>query len=496
MSFFKKKNSLMFLFFIIIIGSYFRFIGVFTNSFAFTYDVGRDILAVEQMLKTHKPLLIGPTTGLEGVFYGPTWYYILAVPFVIFGGNPQGLAFFIALTGICSIVFAYMLGKMIKDEYIGLLFAAFIAVSPSMIGIASQIWSPNLVPLFLFPSLFLTTSFFQKRFLSKKQAILLGIFIGLLMEMGFIFGILYIGAFFIAIAIYMVRQKMMKKELLLVVPGILVVFIPRFLFELRHQFLMTHSFMRFFTGKTPVEKSLSLADALTNRGTIFFNTFSDALVGNYRLIAGVLLFTFVLLLLRYFRKLQGIQKDLALFSLSIIATYFIVLIFFPHDIFAHYLVGIPIFILLLVSIAVSMTKKITKWLPIAFTVFILLLDINPPTLFSGIFSLWEGNAAVYRNQLAVVNYVYKKAKSQEFNYIAYTPAVYDYNYRYLFSWYGKTNYGYSPSMEKKKLFFVVMEPDYERPARLTRWLEVREGDGKILHEEVVKGGIIVQVREH
>ncbi len=67
--FFKKEY--LFLYLILIIGSLLRLQGVFTNSFAFTYDVGRDMLALWDIVYVHNITLIGPTTGIPGVFYGP-----------------------------------------------------------------------------------------------------------------------------------------------------------------------------------------------------------------------------------------------------------------------------------------------------------------------------------------------------------------------------------------------------------------------------------------
>src|SRR5947208_1108732 len=85
---------------IILLGSWLRLSGIFSNSFAFTYDVGRDMLEIRNIVVNHHLTLIGQTTGIQGIFYGPWWYYILVVPFTLSGGNPQGIAFFIALTGI------------------------------------------------------------------------------------------------------------------------------------------------------------------------------------------------------------------------------------------------------------------------------------------------------------------------------------------------------------------------------------------------------------
>ena len=79
-------NSILIL--VIAVGAFLRLQGVFTNSFAFTYDVGRDMLALWNIAIVHKIPLIGPIIGgnsasdLPGIFYGPWWYYFLT-PFFI-----------------------------------------------------------------------------------------------------------------------------------------------------------------------------------------------------------------------------------------------------------------------------------------------------------------------------------------------------------------------------------------------------------------------------
>src|SRR5258706_15615169 len=127
------------LFIIIIIGSYLRLIGIATKSFAFTYDVGRDMLALQQIVYAHKIPLIGFTTGVEGIFYGPWWYYILSLPFAVSWGNPQYVGYFIALTGIVTIILLFYVGKKIGGNTLGIILALLSAISPAMIGFSAQI---------------------------------------------------------------------------------------------------------------------------------------------------------------------------------------------------------------------------------------------------------------------------------------------------------------------------------------------------------------------
>src|ERR1035437_6914212 len=126
-SFLLKKEYLI-LYFIIFVGSLIRFPGIFTNSFAFTYDVGRDMIALWNIAYLHKIPLIGATTGLPGVFYGPWWYYLLTPFFIVASGDPQGIAFVMSLIGILSIVFAFILGKRLGENFLGLSLALMISV--------------------------------------------------------------------------------------------------------------------------------------------------------------------------------------------------------------------------------------------------------------------------------------------------------------------------------------------------------------------------------
>ncbi len=62
----------------------------------FYYDQGRDGLVIWDLIHQGKMFLIGPTTGLAGVFLGPFYYYLIA-PFYFLGkGDPAYPAVFLA----------------------------------------------------------------------------------------------------------------------------------------------------------------------------------------------------------------------------------------------------------------------------------------------------------------------------------------------------------------------------------------------------------------
>ena len=49
---------------------------------AFHFDQGRDALVIWDLWHNGKPFLIGPVTGLTGIFLGPFYYYLIS-PFYL-----------------------------------------------------------------------------------------------------------------------------------------------------------------------------------------------------------------------------------------------------------------------------------------------------------------------------------------------------------------------------------------------------------------------------
>ena len=171
---------------------------------------------------------------------------------------------------------------------------------------------------------------------------------------------------------------------------------------------------------------------------------------------------------------------------------------FSRALWPHYLVGLPIIYIFLVSTSLYLLSKSLSniILPGLIFVFLFIVNLNPAVLINSFTSpIFTGNASVYRNQLAVVDYVYREASGKDFKYVVYTPPVFDYTYRYLFKWYGPEKYKYFPNKEARTAFFII-EPDPGYEDRPKQWLKLRENDGKIIKSETVKGGIIVQTRTH
>ncbi len=488
---------------VFILGAWFRIEGVISKSFAFTYDVGRDLLAVGDIVHLGKIPLIGPTTGLPGLFYGPWWYFILTPVFILASGNPVGIAFFMSISGMVTVLLGFKIGKSIGGVVLSIVFASLLSLSPVMVAVASQIWSPNLIPLFIVFFMyclhFIFVSLERKKSVRGVYLFFLGLLLGLILDSEIVFGLLFSIGVIVSIIIAL-GKRLKLKDYSFFILGFFVIISPRIIFDLRHNFLMTNSLLSFIVNTFSFAHGSQRSFVPVNSFMALYNLWKDTASAGNVFLGFVLLLLVTFGLVLFYKKMKKEEKFFLKTHLIILLTFLIGLSFFPGDIWGHYIVGIPVLYIFILSIAVSKAlqnlKKIRFFIAFALIIY-LMLHVNPIQTISRYQKpLWEGDASLYRNQLAVVDNIYKQANGKDFNYVLYTPPVYDYSYKYIFSWYGKERYGYLPKKEKASLFFLIMEPDYQYPFRLTNWLEVRKNDGKIIKEEIGKGGIRIQTRIH
>lgn len=488
------KPHLLALYLLIIVGAYLRLQAWLTNSFAFTYDVGRDMLALSSIAHLEKLPLIGPTTGIQGVFYGPWWYYFLTPAFIVFSGNPSGIALVLSLIGILCIPMGYILGKKIESRSLGLIIAAIIMASPVLISLSSQIWNPNVAPIFVILVILTLTQIFKNGEKISRFYFLLGLLLAGCFDIEIVFG-LFFSLGVLLTMIILLKSKIKPSDILWFLFGIIIVILPRVIFEIRHQFLMTQSFIKFLTVPDPSVTVRSLADTIINRADIFLNLIADTVGGGNKIFATIIILITIFVIAMFFKKIKMYEKNILILSLIVIGTFFLGMVFFKHEIWPHYLVGLPVFFILILSIALNLLRRqFAGALPLIIIIIIMAVNINLLNIISNVNRpLFIGDAAVYRNQLEVLDYIYNDAKSNKFKYVVYTPPVHDYTYRYLFDWYGPNRYGYSPS-QKASIAYFIIEPDYELPSRITDWLKIREGDGKIIKAKTMPSGIVIQKR--
>lgn len=495
-----EKYSLLLLLFILLIGIYSRVRPVLDKTFPFTYDIGRDLLVLDNIVHQFDIPLIGPTTGLPGLFYGPWWYYSLVPAFVLGGGSPLVINLFMGLTGIIVIILGFFIGKKISGKGFGLLLAALLAFCPSLIAASTQIWNPNIAPLYLILIFFVLSVLVTAKKISFQRESLyivgLGLLAGLNIDSEVVYGLILSFALFIFLGVTLFKKSIFKYVLFVI--GIFIIFLPRVFFELRHGFIMTRTITS--VNHAGGEGLISTIPQEFMRAIVALSQLWELTIGvHITVLASILGLMAVGIVVYYFKTYSKSHQFLLKYSLSTIIIYLLVLSIFKGDIWGHYIVGVPIFFIFIFATACWSLWKNKKLLPVGVIIFffVLVSQIDPIAMYKYYTAPHPvGNASLYKNQEDVINYVYHEADGEKFNEIVYTPPVHDYTYQYLFKWLGGNKYKYLPSASKEKLFFVILEPDPGYEGRLRDWLNERKEDGKVIKEKTFQSGIIVQTRLH
>lgn len=491
----ERRVYLALFFLLLFIAIWFRFEGIVSNSFPFTYDIGRDLIAAREIAFLEKVPLIGPTTGLPGLFYGPSWYYILAVIYLPLGGDPQLMTGFIALTGVVAVVLSFILARKIGGLFFAFVLSGVLAVSPIIFGLTNQIWSPTLIPILWSISFFLLY-FIYKKIKVKLSFFALGIVLSLIVDMEIVVGLLYSIGIGLAILISE-KKKISIINVGLGVVGFMLVLLPRILFDFRHENLMSKTFfdgvMHMFVDGGEGSSTTPLMSKLTT----LFSLWCDTVSHESRPIGAGLLIAVIIGTIIFYKKTKGIVRYFLNLTLVLMGVSIVGLSLFGHDLWGHYLVMLPMLYIFWLSLIATLLYRQKGFHILGMLVGIGLIVLNFYfVIVINAFTkpLWEGNASVYRNQLSVVDEIYMDSGDSKFKFIVYTPPVHAYTYEYLFQWYGPKEYKKLPDEKNAQYLYVILEPDHENPQRQVDWLKIRENDGKIIETINKSGGIVIQKR--
>lgn len=487
-----RTHKLVYLFLAIILSLAF-FVRVYRvdQILGFYYDQGRDALVIWDLWHNGKFFLIGPTTGIEGIFRGP-WYYWLIAPFYLIGnGNPVWSSVFLAFTTVVAVALIYLLGAMVLSRITGLL-AAFIASFPFYLVYASR-WLSNPTPMFLISMLLVLSMFLVLQ--GRKWAwVLIGFILGLSMQFGSAAELFY----FPAVLVFAVWQRdklPSPKVTLFAFCFLLITFLPQIIFDLRHDGVLSDGIKRFlFT-----EKSFggSTAWIIETRVPFYFDVFNNKLFlsrHNPGFVLGAILL-FVIFIKR--KIIFSNEKFLTLCILFV--TPLVGMLFFRGNygnVYDYYFTGYYLIFILIFSSLLGMIAKEVWGKTIIIIFLFVFLQINLTMVIRYINSDPFMSGAIFLgNQKASVDWVYKDAGGQPFNVDVYVPPVVPYAYDYLFLWWGQTRYGKTPIVDQQlSLLYTLYEHDPPHPDRIGAWLARQERIGKVLKEEKF-GAITVQRRQ-
>ncbi len=390
-------------------------IGPLKGDIFFHTDIARDFLLIQDIVINKNLTLIGPRAGgIPGVFHGPFWLYLNAIPFYLANGNPLFISWFWYILMIFGLFISFSISKKIFNLNIALISTAFLSIF--YIRQVNNFFNP-------YGALLISPLFFY--FIYQKKYIFAFLVLGIIFQFQMAFAVPLL-----LLSIPLVYKKLYS--LIGLLPG-LSTFI---FFEIRHQFIQSKALLSF------IEKGLGdNSNLYYNRINSFLNS-SNVFISSdiYFKIFSLILFIFSLCILYkkkpYFTKIFiyyyfGYWLITFVFGGNIQSYYYIQFIPIIFYIFSH----LPSFIIIPILIFNLYSSHLQN------------LNYKENIIGKNILS-WQ----FYKN---TISEVLKKEKNT-FSYFVYSQDQYGYATKYTLSYLSNKNI---IPYQKSKITYLFKEPD-------------------------------------
>lgn len=474
-----------------------RVVEVASGNFVFGYDQGKHWLDAKGIVVDHKFPLIGDEVGgARGFFQGSGWFYVLAVPFFLFSGNPYGgvvLAFFI---GLATVGCALWLFEKVVGIGIASSIGFFLALSPALISSSRFAWPPFVIPL-------LSVFYFYcvYRVIEGKIQHIPWVFfvIGMMahFEIAATGTILVITLLF-AIP-YAVKKRIPLKIILASFVALALPLLPLVVFDLRHNFLNFHGIIQtFFTSERGPSVKPTIEHLLANHRMIFEGEFFGAFQMGFLKKTHIVLLLLLGLSLFAGKTMKKTEKLFLAFLYAFPFVLFLVFMGYRNDLWAWWVMELQVVGSMLFGFIMVYfwNEKFILWKGIVIAVVSLMLV----SFIQSSYRFWKndypdyGGTAKIRGKVDAIDFIFSDAKERNFGLFFFTPPVYTYAYDFVNWWWGGGHYGYIPPKEKKPVFYLLAEPDSEKPWTYKGWMETAITGGTIVNTWTLPSGFIVQKR--
>lgn len=221
----------------------------------FLGDEGRDMILIRRIFTELHPPLIGPGTSVGSMYLGPLYYYLMAIPLLVFGFSPVGPSVAVAVFSIFTIFFIWWAGREWFGKHAGLFAVALYAISPVVIYYSRSSWNPNVMPFFSFICIYSVWKVWREG--KYNWLVVLGISFAFVLQSHYL-GLLLIPTLFLFWFLSFRNLRMVKdpkkeiknfwKKTLLGIGSFLFLMSPLLIFDLRHGFVNFNAVRNFFTG--------------------------------------------------------------------------------------------------------------------------------------------------------------------------------------------------------------------------------------------------------
>jgi hypothetical protein len=393
---------------LVILSLFFRIYQI-NDRYVFDWDQEDDAIKVSEMIKTHKPRLIGPRVANEsGFFVGPFHYYFLTPFYVMSKGNPYAGAYAAVFIGLLTTLVGYFIFSKIFNPQIALISSIFYAASPSVVS-----WNVMYTPILSMIIFYLCYLLIR----GKKQY-----FPFLVFMYSFSFSTHLVPASLILpiIATLVIsRFRPSSKQALLSIVLFIIPLLPLIIFDLRHNFINILSLKSFIFSSKQASESVHF---------LFLRSFWRSLNPLFLTNSTQIIITrIIFLIIILFEVLKTQNIKFRIFLMIWILSPIFILAFYSGNIPEYYYGTSLIIFPVLLAIFISRIKS--KFLLIVFMGLFLLIQSQ--------YFLTNATGITLKNKLDLAEYLVNQTQDKIFNLSYDLPLGFNSGYAYLFKYLGK-----------------------------------------------------------
>lgn len=466
----KRKNKFInktniFLLILFLTAFLIRIYGLSSNLF-FGPEQGIDFLRMKEIAILHEPVLVGAKTDIAGVLHGPIYYYVGAIPFLMSGGDPLFIAYFLIALNCLSVFIIYILGKKLFNKRVGIFSALFFTFSFGAISYSRWLSShPFTIPLSLIFFLGLLLYLQGK----NRWLYVATISFALLGQSEFLnylfFGGMFIGVIIIYYKKFLNESKffLLKNIILFVLFGLLHYVI----FDIKNQFIMSKSLLNLAHGSGYY---VSIQEVIRQMYESLSESIAESILPFYSLPA---IFIIIASLITLARSKYTIQKRLFLLWIILPLVFLILL---RHSVLQQFFVYIVTPSLVLTSYLIDylLSRKIFFGIALFLIVFLAQSYAIVTKIPSDGHMFYQSTQPdlKYSDEIKVIDEIYKRENGKDFSFQSYTiPYWVQQAWEYLFWEYGLKKYGYEPVTVNGKTLYVIVQNDPSSKAFQDDWLK-------------------------
>jgi hypothetical protein len=430
---------------------------VLSGGMPFWYDPARDFLSASANLSNLT--LIGPTTGIPGIFYGPYWIWLLSIGLLI-SKDPR-IVNFTVQTVPYLFVLSFLLYRLSLKWGRSVSILIWVLFIFGFMEYLTYPWNPHLAPLFAFSAVYLilTTDFgsITKQVLLK--ALLVGVLSGLVINfhisfgLGFVIGVLLF-VITTSILIWVKSKKRTMQNFIRVLSPVIAfivgfggVFLPFIVFEMRHDFQQIKTILATLLSPGAVVGQKGFSDLEIIQS--FFGTFGDLLLIPHIYAYSVFTLMIVAILFLAIKRqitFSHMEKKLILLILFIGISILGIYLTSKNPVWGYHFVGVEIlfiFVLALIAHKIAIFRYVLL-------IWVGILLITQSIGFVQSFSIDYLSFDTLKKKEYIVQTIASDAGDNSYTVYIYNPGIYTYDFAYLFQWLAHKNVPYDPGQIKKE----------------------------------------------